>query len=231
MQIRPILSEARALALILGALLGAPALAAPVAGNAGAELIFGTDQLDGIATGTVIAYAHARRVPDPTQFPEIVGGEISIELTPPDPTSGTAREAIVRMNDGRRTRQLEDFPADSGNPVVVTFLESSVNAMAKLTGGSPFYIRNRVKDALAKGADIEEITAEVNGAPVQVTRIVYRPFDGDPNAGRMGQFAGLTLRFELSRDIPGHFVRLTAETAPGADAVFREDISLTKTGE
>lgn len=214
--------------VVLMLALAGPLAAAPVAGSKAAELLFDNHQLDGIATGTTIAYAHQRVVPNPELMPAITNGSITIELTQPDAAKGTGRETVVRLDDGVRQRVLDNFPADAGNPVLVTFLESSVNAMARLAGGSPFYIRNRIKDAMAKGGDVEEATDTLGGAPVKVTRVVFEPFAADPNRAKMGAFADLTLTFVVSPDLPGHFLRLTAATADRA--VFHEEIALTKTG-
>ena len=40
------------------------------------------------------------------------------------------------------------FPAGVANPLLLYFLETTVRATAEATGGSPYYIRNRIREAL-----------------------------------------------------------------------------------
>ena len=87
--------------------------------------------------------------------------------------------------------------------------------MATLTGGSPDYIRNRIKDAVFRGGSI----AREGG----VTTVVARPFESDPNRARMGGFETLQLRFVLGDDPAAPIREMVAETAgPVSPAVPRE---------
>ncbi|MDQ1901233.1 hypothetical protein RAH32_12360 [Paracoccus sp. WLY502] len=88
-----------------------------------------------------------------------------------------------------RTRQIGPFPISGGDPVLTFFLEQTARDMAGLTGGSPHYIRNRIKDALFRGGQITR-QGEASVA-------TFTPFAEDPNAARMGGFQTLTLTFVL----------------------------------
>ena len=88
--------------------------------------------------------------------------------------------------------------------------------MAQSAGGSPYYIRNRVKDALVQPAQIETGTAEVDGTTVDTRTVTLRPFESDPNRDRMAGWADLELRVTMSEAVPGWYLALEAE-APDAE--------------
>lgn len=104
-----------------------------------------------------------------------------------------------------RDRRIGPFPISGGDPVLTFFLEQTARDMAALTGGSPHYIRNRMKDALFRGGDL----ARRNDA----LTATFTPFADDPNADRMQGFRDLILTFVMAD--PAHPIReLRAETAP-----------------
>ncbi|TRW98737.1 hypothetical protein FNJ84_04060 [Paracoccus sp. M683] len=86
-------------------------------------------------------------------------------------------------------RKLGPFPISGGDPVLTFFLERTARDMAVLTGGSPFYIRNRMKDALFGGGNLTR-----DGDTV-VAR--FTPFAADPNAARMGGFETMEMVFTI----------------------------------
>lgn len=105
------------------------------------------------------------------------------------------------------TRPLTQFPVSAGDPVVIYFLEAATRDMAEMSGGSPFYIRNRIKDAMRTGG---KVTHGAGGTSVEVA-----PFAGDKNAARMAGFDELTLRFDFGADAAKPIRHLRAE-APKA---------------
>ncbi|TBN52349.1 hypothetical protein EYF88_04430 [Paracoccus sediminis] len=140
--------------------------------------------------------------------PEVAGflpiDEGSVALTQAvDPSDQQPVLELIQTTD-TRTRQIGPFPISGGDPVLTFFLEQTTRDMARLTGGSPFYIRNRIKESLAQGG---QITRADNGTVAR-----FQPFTADPNAARMGGFQTLTLTFVL--DDPKQPIReLRAETA------------------
>ncbi|WP_258286698.1 hypothetical protein, partial [Escherichia ruysiae] len=65
--------------------------------------------------------------------PDAADGPPALELTEQTP---------------RITRRIGPFPSSGGDPALTFFLETIARDMAALTGGSPSYIRNRLKDGL-----------------------------------------------------------------------------------
>lgn len=126
-----------------------------------------------------------------------------------DPSDGQPVLQLTRKA-GQRSRQIGPFPISGGDPVLTFFLEQTARDMAGLTGGSPFYIRNRLKDALFRGG---EITHE--GATATAT---FRPFADDPNAARMQGFQTLTLTFVM--DNPTRPIREFRAEAGGVSPAY-----------
>ena len=129
------------------------------------------------------------------------------------------------MGEESKLRPVSKFPASSGNPLVPIFLESTLRTMSRVTGGSVFYIRNRIKDAFGSSGTMTSVDVTVNGEITPGTEVVFEPFVGDKNRHRMGPFANLTLTFVLSDKVPGDVVRFRAATGPdGADTSYIEEI-------
>ncbi len=151
--------------------------------------------------------------PPKAQFRQIKDGQISlIETT--DPSDGKAMLQLVEKNPDPNSplpeRKVGPFPADSGDPSVVFFLETVARDMAAATGGSPFYIRNRMKDAVFRGGEIRQ------EADQQVA--VFRPFANDPNKDRMAPFDQLELNFVI-RD-PKAPIHAMSATTGGESPAF-----------
>ena len=136
-----------------------------------------------------------------------------------------ARLVLARSREGAAPREITSFGTGSANPILLYFLESAARATAEASGGSPFYIRNRIRDALG-AADLGP-AAEVThaGAPVAVHRTELRPFDGDPNRARLGPFADLVLGVTTTPDLPGRLLELSADT-PGDGPGYHERLTL-----
>ncbi|MDT8343274.1 MAG: hypothetical protein RQ752_02465 [Thermohalobaculum sp.] len=212
---------ARICALAIGLAIG---LAAPEPRAEGSDaapgtaLIFATDQLAGLAPGGGLAYSLSRNVAAGSGARAIGSGAVGVTLTD--------TEAVVRLTEDGRTRQLDPFPRAAGNPVFLVFLESALGALADQSGGSPFYLRNRIKEAFWRGAPPEPVTASFDGAEIAAERVVFRPFAADPHRAELGDLAGLELEFVLAPGAPGRFLSLIATTPPGAAVPFREEIRL-----
>ena len=139
--------------------------------------------------------------PEAPGFVPVGDGSLTLTETV-DPSDQQPVLRLIQQADGQ-TRQIGPFPVSGGDPVLTFFLEQVARDMARLTGGSPDYIRNRMKDALFRGGEIEQQDAAT------VARFV--PFAGDSNAARMRGFDTLTLSFVM--DDPRRPIRaLRAET-------------------
>ncbi len=215
--------------------LAAAALAgglATLAGGLGAarggeaqDRIFRTGLLAGMAEGQALVYARERGgdLAGGGAAP-IVDGTVTITVEPPDAASGAkGRAARVELRAGDDLIGRSVLSADGGQPMLLVFLESTARAVAELTGGSPFYIKNRMREALTAEIPLAAGDVEAGGGAVPAATVTVRPFAGDPNRDRMGALADLALTLAMSEATPGGFARLEAEAGPdatGAPAYF-----------
>lgn len=201
------------------ALIASAALARP---QTGTERLFDSSSYDDVRTGTTLTYSYKRSADGKIPVRAIVDGSITI-LRDEDADGMEKTVITIRQNEGKR--QLEHFPADRGNPIFVVFLESSVSSITFATKGSPFYIRNRIKDAFASGGAVSKGVAEWDGEEVAATHIDYHPFKGDRNAKKMGfAFENLSIRFTLADKVPGHFVTMTTQAKVDDTVYLIEEI-------
>jgi hypothetical protein len=183
-------------AVLLLALLAAPAAYA----GAALDLLFATPHLTTLETGETVRYVHERR-----SAPALGLGADLTETVTLRRTGASASEVTLDADGAARALPFDGL---SGNPVLMVFLERVTRAVGEATGGSPFYLRNRMKDAMRGGLALE------NGV------VAFRPFAEDPNRTRLGAFADLEIRIAVDEAAPGMLRALRAETP---DAAFVEE--------
>ncbi|MBV0892107.1 hypothetical protein KTN05_09610 [Paracoccus sp. Z118] len=156
--------------------------------------------------GEALRYRHDRSIPAQPEgavapgagrglpVPRAVEGA-ELRLTPDG--AGTL---ILHSDEAGESRPISGFPAAGGNPVLLFFLENVVRHLAVSTGGSPFYLRNRMVEALA-AADL----------PPHGEEAVLAPFADDPNRDRLGGFADLRIALRLDPADPARLLELRAE--------------------
>jgi hypothetical protein len=90
-----------------------------------------------------------------------------------------------------------------------------VREVAELSGGSPFYIRNRFKEALLEVAPTEAVIVSFEGSEIAAERIVLHPLAGDGHAAAAG-FDNVELEITVSPEVPGWYHTLAATGGPEA---------------
>jgi hypothetical protein len=160
------------------------------------------------------------------EFRSISSGAMLLAVQASD-TGG--REVLFKRLDGGQLRAVTPFPTSAGNPIVMAFLELSLRAMAQISGGSPFYLRNRMKESLAAGGSVTRTVISLDGKSVPAQAITFQPFVNDKNAARMGGFSGLELKFVVSQDVPGGFASFSA-TTPERDGTRTYEETVEYTG-
>jgi hypothetical protein len=187
------------LALILSALLVAPAALA----GAALDLLFETPHLATLQHGESVRYVHERR-----SAPYLELGPNLSETVTVRRTGEAASEVVLDADGAARTIPFAGLP---GNPLLMVFLERIVRATGDATGGSPFYLRNRVKDAMRAGMSLSDGV------------IAFHPFADDSNRARLGPFADMRVEIAVDESAPGMFRFLRAETP---EAAFVEEFRL-----
>lgn len=138
------------------------------------------------------------------------------------------------LRQGPRMRSLGNFPASVGNPLIMYFLESTLSDVAAQSGGSPYYIRNRIKEALMKDAEIVPVFVHLGDRDIAAQKVTLRPLEKDKARSKMGRFAELALSVTVSEQVPGWLYSLEANVPEGQgpeDAGYRNAITLTDKGE
>ncbi|MBU3030927.1 hypothetical protein [Paracoccus marinaquae] len=192
----------RAIAAVLW--LGLSVLANPVLAGEAGDAVF-ADRGPWSLGGSALVWSLSVEGPVAEGFLPIRDGQVTLTEAI-DPSDQKPVLQLTQKTD-LRSRRIGPFPVSGGDPVLVFFLEQTARDMATLTGGSPFYIRNRIKDAVFRGG---RITREGDSMIAS-----FQPFTDDPNAGRMGGFRNLTLTFVLG-DPASPIRELRAETAGDA---------------
>lgn len=193
------------------------ALLAPLPAGAGAvsDLLMAPGLFVGEPEGGAVAYAEDLAVPEGGTLEDVAGGVVRLEVVE---DAGTKALRLVRERDGT-PHPVGTFPTSVANPLLLYFLETTVRATAEATGGSPYYIRNRIREALVAADSAGE-------GPVREVTLV--PFATDPNRARMGAFANLALRLRFDPARPERILELSADTAPGEDGYHEKMVLIAE---
>jgi hypothetical protein len=179
-------------------------LLAPLPAPAGAlsDLLMAPGLFEAVPAGSAVAYDETRSVPDAeaTTVEEVDDGRLRLEVV----QAGEMR--LVREEDGEAV-PLGTFPDGVANPLLLYFLETTVRVMAETTGGSPYYIRNRIREAL--------VASDLGTARGEAREVTLSPFTDDPNRPRMGAFADLVIRLRFDPEAPSRILELSADTPAG----------------
>ena len=209
-----------------------------VAGAASAgeaqDRLFALQALSGVETGQTLVYDFSRGgAYRDDALPRIAHGQARLTLTAG--AEGQPRGAVALLRDeDKLISNFDPFPGDAGNPMFMVFMEETVASMAKITGGSNFYIRNRMREALGAQDSIEPTTVAYGGRDVPARTLTFQPFLNDKNAAKMGQaFVDLTITFVMSDEVPGEFLSMRAVTGPvdGGAPLMEVKFDLSKVEE
>jgi hypothetical protein len=100
--------------------------------------------------------------------------------------------------------------------------------MSQVSGGNPYYIRNRIKEALLAEAAIEPVTFRVDGQDIAAQRVTIQPFAKDAARDRMGPFADMALSVTVAEAIPGWYGRIEARTPADVPGAFSNELTLSQ---
>lgn len=213
------LRPGRVRSAMAGAALAVSLVASPAMADPALDTIFDLRQLGTVETGSTHRFAYERANPA-VENAAIEDGTMTLGVN----VAGEGRVALLSIDDGQRTRTLDPFPGDAGNPLLLVFLENVARSVSEGTGGSPFYIRNRIKDAFRSGAEIETTEVELDGETITGERIIYTPFAKETQTDRLGIFTDLKLAFVFSDAVPGRVALLSAASGEGEKG-YRETIA------
>lgn len=192
---------------IKGFAVGLVMLAAlPLSAGALSDALMAPGSFAKATPGVLLNYTHTRTVPAQASRSALPETHVWLQADPGE--HGTVLSLF--RESGGTAHPIAAFPAQGANPLLLYYLEGVVHAMSEVTGGSPFYIRNRIRDALV-AAPAGEVT---DG---RVTAVVT-PFAHDPNRAQMGNFGDLALTLTYPVNEPARLLSLSADTPGGAEA-------------
>ncbi|WP_306116063.1 MULTISPECIES: hypothetical protein [unclassified Roseovarius] len=205
--------------IVAGVLAAGVALASEIDGEATYDLLFRDGTLDQVDRDTALVYQRNVTNTLKPDAAERDTGQIALSFR-----ESQQEMAQLEFRQDEKHRALGVFPASVGNPMIMYFYETVVRDMAEAAGGSPYYIRNRVKEALVQPSDIEEGETVLDGKTVPTRTIRLYPFKGDPNQDRMKGFGTLELAVTMSDAVPGWYISLVAEAAEAGSPVYRSEV-------
>ncbi|WP_027998139.1 hypothetical protein [Sinorhizobium arboris] len=147
---------------------------------------------------------------------------------------GAGDNVSMTLYQGSASRGLGNYPSSVGNPLIMYFLESVLSDLAAQSGGSPFYMRNRIKEALLRSAQIEPVSLRYRNREIAAREVTIRPFEHDRAREQMGRVSQLSLAVTVSEDIPGWYYSLVAtvpSAAGGPGAGYSHAITLKEAAE
>ncbi|WP_051661169.1 hypothetical protein [Bosea sp. 117] len=214
--LRPVIVLAVAVAAATSALAALPTAS---------ELFFDKPYLALLQPGTRISYAYKHTTADAKlgeSFDETL--DLTISAVPEDPAK---RVSDIDIRRGDNKTEAGPFPVMTGNPVVLVLLEREAKEIAALTKGSPFYIRNRMRDGLA-GGTVEEARFDYDGRSVTGWKLVMTPFANDPNKVQLLEIAQRRYEFLFSDEVPGglYAVNVTTPKADGSANMIETRLTL-----
>lgn len=198
--------------MVAGAV-AAAVLSLPLQAGALSDAVMAPGGFAGAQSGVLLNYSHSRTLPPSAAKNNLTDTHVWLQS---DPGEHGPVLSLFEERDGK-TRPIAAFPAQGANPVLLYYLEGVVHAMAEATGGSPFYIRNRIRDALVAAPAGEVVDGRVTA--------IVTPFASDPNRAHMGSFGDLTLTITYPSDAPTRLLSLSADT-PDGDEGYHDTMHL-----
>ncbi len=207
---------------MLLALIGPALVGSAFAGPDSSSLLFEAPALAALPIGTTLVYRMERTVagseagtqgPTSGLLPSLSKVELSLRA---DAVTG-GRDTTVEIVTGERRQAAGAFPSLVGNPVLLVFLERDVAEMSRILRGSPYYIRNRIREALGE-ATPEPARFAYGGREVAGWRIVVTPFAQDRHRDKLREYAAKRYDIIVSDAVPGTLYEIRT-TTPGPDGV------------
>ncbi|MCP4073735.1 MAG: hypothetical protein GY742_18715 [Hyphomicrobiales bacterium] len=190
------------------------------------DLIFKTGTLSEVSKDSILVYNRNILVNGKPKVSADETGSVKLTFEPDD-------MAKLEFTRDKKRRVVGSFPATVGNPIIMYFVETVIRDVAHNTGGSPFYIRNRVKESLIQFAEIENKVLPFGGNDVPVKQITLHPFLNDKNIGKMRGYGNLALTVTMSGEVPGWYYSLVANVkgTEGNAPIYTNSLVLTPGGQ
>jgi hypothetical protein len=211
-------------------LLFATAGAAVAAAQTPSEVLFDGKHLKLTKQGSEITYRFQKSVSHEQLLGVAFSDDLKLDVT--TVKDDDKRDFKLQIFSGERARDPFLDHDRVGNPLLLWYLDRSVNNYKGLAGASLTYVKSRFMEAL-KSATAEPVKVDVGGKSVDAFRLTLTPYANDKNASRMLGYQNSRFVIVYSDAVPGYFVELasiyenTDKTAPRLE----ERINFTGEGE
>lgn len=169
-------------------------------------LLFQTDQLRNVHAPATLTYSYRE---EGSLAPPGFEDQVRLVLARDGP-------AALMFLSGARQRAAPAVDNPEGNPVLLGFLERDIAEMARLTGGSGSYFRQRIRLALARAAQVRARRFSYAGRAVDGREVVIEPYRDDPQHQRFEALTGKRYTFVVSAHVPGGVYQVRAAVAGAA---------------
>ncbi|MFC3693919.1 hypothetical protein [Chenggangzhangella methanolivorans] len=196
------------------------ASAALAAAPISVDLVFYAPHFQKLENGSTISYSFVRKSEDPKATPSFED-EVKVNVGP----QGAEDSVRIDLFTGDRGQVLGNM-SKTGNPVIVAILEEDVKDMQKTLGGSPFYFRTKLREALAAQTPAEPTKIEFDGKTIDGWKVSIKPFQDDAkNRGKLREFAERSYELTFSDEVPGGLYALkTVTPKPDGGVLLTEEL-------
>lgn len=177
------------------------------------EILFDGNHLKLTKEGSEVTYRFQRSVSHEKVLGAAFSDDLKLNVTA---VKDDKRDFQFQVFTGERAREPFADHDRSGNPLLLWYLDRSVNNYKGLAGGGLTYVKGRFMEAL-KNANAEATKVEVNGKTVDASRVTLTPYANDPNASKMMGYQNSRFVIVYSDAVPGYFLEMTS-TLENTDA-------------
>lgn len=204
--------------------------AAAAADEKAQTLLFESRQLDLIDKGAEVSYHFEKTGSDE----RLVGKNYTddIRLGVAKIGDNGQRDVVFKVFTGNNARDPQNWPDLTINPLFIWYLDRAVSTFNSLAGGSPMYLKHRIREALGN-ANAEQIKADYDGKSIDAYKITITPFAEDQSASKMQGFHKSAFTIVISNQVPGYFVDLQSNfvSTNAAGPELKEHIKVVGVGE
>lgn len=170
------------------------------------QMLFEGNHLKLTKQGSQLNYRFQRSVSHENILGAAFSDDLKIDVTA---VKDDKRDFTFQVFSGERARDPFSDHDRTGNPLLLWYLDRSVNSYKSLAGGGLTYVKGRFMEALQK-AEGEPTKIDVGGKSVDALRLTLTPYANDPNASRMLGYQNSRFVIVVSDAVPGYLVELSS---------------------
>lgn len=114
-----------------------------------------------------------------------------------------SKNVVVNFSGKDDTRAGTEVSATYANPLITTFLQRDVDAMAQTVVATPDYLRHLIRQALADQENSAAIEISYDGRKLPASKITLHPFADKENEHIDAAYREKYYEFVIAADVPG----------------------------